>query len=58
VGLLAVEVDTFRVYKIAERRYDRNLALIPSILFTDNSASRPAFQKERKKYESNYIYTM
>jgi hypothetical protein len=32
MGLLAV-VDTFLIYKIAERRYNRNVALIASILF-------------------------
>jgi hypothetical protein len=32
MGLLAV-VDTFLVYKIAERRYSRNVAVIASILF-------------------------
>ncbi|HXW11655.1 MAG TPA: discoidin domain-containing protein [Nitrososphaeraceae archaeon] len=32
MGLLAV-VDTFLVYKICERRYNRNVALISSILF-------------------------
>jgi hypothetical protein len=32
MGLLAV-VDTFLIYKIAERRYNRNIALIASILF-------------------------
>jgi len=32
MGILAV-VDTFLIYKIAERRYNRNIALIASILF-------------------------
>jgi Dolichyl-phosphate-mannose-protein mannosyltransferase len=32
MGLLAV-VDTFLVYKIAERRYNRNVAVIASVLF-------------------------
>ena len=32
MGLLAI-VDTFLVYKIAERRYNRNVAVIASILF-------------------------
>lgn len=32
MGILAV-VDTFLVYKISERRYDRNVAFIASILF-------------------------
>jgi hypothetical protein len=32
MGLLAV-ADTFLIYKIAERRYNRNVALIASILF-------------------------
>jgi hypothetical protein len=32
MGLLAV-VDTFLVYKIAERRYSRNVAVIASVLF-------------------------
>lgn len=32
MGLLAV-VDTFLIYKISERRYDRNVAFIASILF-------------------------
>ena len=32
MGLLAV-VDTFLIYKIAERRYNRNVAFIASILF-------------------------
>jgi hypothetical protein len=32
MGLLAV-VDTFLIYKIAERRYNRNVALIASTLF-------------------------
>ena len=32
MGILAV-VDTFLVYKIAERRYNRNVALIASVLF-------------------------
>ena len=32
MGLLAV-VDTFLVYKIAERRYNRTIALVASILF-------------------------
>jgi hypothetical protein len=32
MGVLAI-VDTFLVYKIAERRYNRNVALIASILF-------------------------
>jgi hypothetical protein len=32
MGLLAI-IDTFLVYKIAERRYNRNVALVASILF-------------------------
>ena len=32
MGLLAV-LDTFLIYKISERRYDRNVALLASILF-------------------------
>ena len=32
MGLLAV-VDTFLIYKIAERRYNRNVAFIASVLF-------------------------
>ena len=32
MGLLAV-VDTFLIYKIAERRYNRNVAFIAAILF-------------------------
>src|SRR5919197_4750176 len=32
MGLLAV-VDTFLIYKISERRYNRNVAIIASILF-------------------------
>jgi len=32
MGILAV-VDTFLIYKIAERRYNRNVALVSSILF-------------------------
>ena len=32
MGLLAI-VDTFLVYKIAERRYSRNVAVIASVLF-------------------------
>jgi 4-amino-4-deoxy-L-arabinose transferase-like glycosyltransferase len=32
MGILAV-VDTFLVYKISERRYNRNVALIASVLF-------------------------
>ena len=32
MGLLAV-IDTFMVYKIAERRYNRNIALVASLLF-------------------------
>jgi hypothetical protein len=32
MGILAV-VDTFLVYKISERRYDRNVAFIASVLF-------------------------
>jgi 4-amino-4-deoxy-L-arabinose transferase-like glycosyltransferase len=32
MGILAI-VDTFLVYKIAERRYNRNVAVIASVLF-------------------------
>src|ERR671931_1887898 len=32
MGILAV-VDTFLIYKISERRYNRNVAIIASILF-------------------------
>lgn len=32
MGILAV-IDTFLVYKISERRYDRNIAFIASVLF-------------------------
>ena len=32
MGILAV-VDTFLVYKISERRYNRNVAFIASVLF-------------------------
>ncbi|MGA9150680.1 MAG: hypothetical protein WBZ36_08880 [Candidatus Nitrosopolaris sp.] len=32
MGLLAV-VDTFLIYKVSERRYDRNVAFIASIIF-------------------------
>ena len=32
MGILAV-VDTFLIYKIAERRYNRNVAFIAAILF-------------------------
>ena len=32
MGVLAV-IDTFLIYKICERRYNRNIALIASILF-------------------------
>ena len=32
MGLLAV-IDTFLIYKIAERRYNRNVAFIAAILF-------------------------
>ena len=32
MGILAV-VDTFLIYKISERRYNRNVAFIASVLF-------------------------
>ena len=32
MGILAV-IDTFLIYKIAERRYNRNVAFIAAILF-------------------------
>ena len=32
MGILAV-VDTFLIYKIAERRYNRNVAFVAAILF-------------------------
>jgi hypothetical protein len=56
-GLLAVEVDTFLIYKLLSADITETCPFA-SVLFADNNASKPAYQKEWKKYESNYIYTM
>ena len=50
MGLLAV-IDTFIIYKIAERRFDRTVALRASCLF----AVMPATLQFRQVYLDNIL---